>query len=123
MGKIIPWHHRSDGVRLVASFGSNVAYLHKQAPWWQGAFNKGVGQPYIGNITFTEPAADNDEQAGTYTFALALPIIRRWFGKGTGLGLHNVREIIKKYRGGLTVDTKVGTGTTFTIEFPNTAII
>ena len=44
-------------------------------------------------------------------------------GKGTGLGLHNVREIIKKYRGDLTVDTKVGTGTTFTIEFPNTAII
>jgi len=61
--------------RLVASFGSNVAYLHKQAPWWQGAFKKGVGQPYIGNITFTEPAADNDEQAGTYTFALALPIM------------------------------------------------
>jgi signal transduction histidine kinase len=39
-------------------------------------------------------------------------------GKGTGLGLHNVREIIKKYQGDLTVDTKVGTGTTFTIEFP-----
>jgi len=35
----------------------------------------------------------------------------------------HVREIIKKYRGDLTVDTKVGTGTTFTIEFPNTAII
>lgn len=44
-------------------------------------------------------------------------------GKGTGLGLHNVRETIKKYQGDLTVESQVGIGTTFTIEFPNTAII
>ena len=44
-------------------------------------------------------------------------------GKGTGLGLHNVREIVKRYGGNLTVESQVGTGTTFTIEFPKPAII
>ncbi|UCE63665.1 MAG: GHKL domain-containing protein [Nitrospirota bacterium] len=44
-------------------------------------------------------------------------------GKGTGLGLHNVKEIIKKYQGDLNVESQVGSGTTFTIEFPNSAII
>ena len=44
-------------------------------------------------------------------------------GKGTGLGLHNVREIVKRYGGNLTVESQVGTGTTFTIEFPNSGII
>ena len=33
--------------RLVASFDGNVEYNHKQTPWWQGAFNKGVGQPVL----------------------------------------------------------------------------
>ena len=39
-------------------------------------------------------------------------------GKGTGLGLYNVAEIIKKYNGMISVDSKVGTGTTFMIELP-----
>ncbi len=39
-------------------------------------------------------------------------------GQGTGLGLHNVRAIIKKYRGTLKVESEVGTGTTFIIELP-----
>jgi hypothetical protein len=61
--------------RLVASLGKKVAYLHKQAPWWQGAFKKGVGQPYIGEITFLESEGNTDEDAGVYTFALSLPIM------------------------------------------------
>ena len=40
-------------------------------------------------------------------------------GKGTGLGLHNVRRIIKKYKGELSVDSQIGKGTTFKIAFPN----
>ena len=39
-------------------------------------------------------------------------------GQGTGLGLHNVRAIIKKYRGDIKVESEVGTGTTFIIELP-----
>ena len=42
-------------------------------------------------------------------------------GEGTGLGLHNVREIIKKYQGELVIESEVGKGTTFLIELPNTA--
>ena len=39
-------------------------------------------------------------------------------GKGTGLGLHNVRAIIKKYQGKIRVESEVGKGTTFIIELP-----
>lgn len=54
--------------RLVASFDANVAYFHKQEPWWRGAFKNGVGQPYIGDLSF-------DERVGTYTFTLSLPVM------------------------------------------------
>jgi len=39
-------------------------------------------------------------------------------GKGTGLGLYNVRTIVQKYQGELTVDSQVGKGTTFSLVFP-----
>jgi len=39
-------------------------------------------------------------------------------GKGTGLGLVVVREIVESYGGKLTVQTKVGMGTTFTFDLP-----
>ncbi|GJL49273.1 ATP-binding protein [Candidatus Nitrospira salsa] len=37
-------------------------------------------------------------------------------GQGTGLGLHTVKAMIKKYNGKLSVKSEVGKGTTFTIE-------
>lgn len=43
-------------------------------------------------------------------------------GQGTGLGLHNVKAIIQKYRGELRVNSEVGKGTTFTIELPRRPI-
>ncbi len=39
-------------------------------------------------------------------------------GKGTGLGLYNVRTIARKYQGELTVESSVGKGTTFQLSFP-----
>jgi len=39
-------------------------------------------------------------------------------GKGTGLGLFIVRQIIEKNKGKVSVKSKVGVGTTFTLEFP-----
>ena len=40
-------------------------------------------------------------------------------GKGTGLGLQNVKAIVNKYQGDLKVESQVGKGTTFLIELPN----
>ena len=40
-------------------------------------------------------------------------------GKGTGLGLYNVRTLVRKYQGELTIESDVGKGTTFCLVFPN----
>ena len=39
-------------------------------------------------------------------------------GKGTGLGLYNVRTIVNKMRGKIDVESRVDHGTTYTVTFP-----
>ncbi|MDA8141787.1 MAG: response regulator [Desulfobacteraceae bacterium] len=39
-------------------------------------------------------------------------------GKGTGLGLYIVRNIVEKHKGSIDVESKIGEGTTFTIHLP-----
>jgi signal transduction histidine kinase len=39
-------------------------------------------------------------------------------GMGTGLGLSICREIVRRFRGTLEVQTQVGKGTTFTVSLP-----
>lgn len=39
-------------------------------------------------------------------------------GKGTGLGLNIVYRLVTKYRGAVSVESKVGEGTTFSVRFP-----
>jgi two-component system NtrC family sensor kinase len=39
-------------------------------------------------------------------------------GKGTGLGLNVVYNIVKSHKGSIDVDSRLGQGTTFTIRFP-----
>lgn len=39
-------------------------------------------------------------------------------GKGTGLGLYNVRAIVRKYQGDVKVESSVGKGTTIQLLFP-----
>jgi two-component system, NtrC family, sensor kinase len=40
-------------------------------------------------------------------------------GKGTGLGLYNVKTIVNKMHGTIAVDSRIDQGTTFTLTFPN----
>ena len=40
-------------------------------------------------------------------------------GKGTGLGLYNVKTIVNKMHGMITVDSEIDKGSTFTLTFPN----
>jgi two-component system NtrC family sensor kinase len=39
-------------------------------------------------------------------------------GEGTGLGLYLSYEIMQKHKGSISVDSKVGSGTTFTLKIP-----
>src|SRR5580765_4953700 len=41
-------------------------------------------------------------------------------GKGTGLGLYNVKTIVDKMHGTIAVDSQIDKGTTFTLTFPDT---
>ncbi|HET8580478.1 MAG TPA: ATP-binding protein, partial [Nitrospiraceae bacterium] len=39
-------------------------------------------------------------------------------GKGTGLGLYNVKAVVEQHFGKLSVESEVGRGTTFRLQFP-----
>jgi len=54
--------------RLVASINTKVPFTNKEASWWKGAFNKGIGQTYLENVAF-------DNLLETYTFSLSIPIM------------------------------------------------
>jgi len=54
--------------RLVASLDTDIEYVHKKTPWWQGAYNQGIGKPYLGNVS-------GDPRRKTHAFTLSLPIM------------------------------------------------
>ncbi len=68
--------------RLVTSINDQVQYTHANEAWWQGAYNKGVGQGYLSNVAF-------DQTLNTYTFTLSLPIMDSLRYQVTGV-LHRV---------------------------------
>ena len=43
-------------------------------------------------------------------------------GQGTGLGLSNVLQIMEQFHGGITVDTQLGKGTSFSLYFPESKV-
>jgi len=44
-------------------------------------------------------------------------------GKGTGLGLYNVKTIVNKMHGTIAVDSQLDKGTTLTLTFPNAELV
>lgn len=73
---------------VVASTSDRIRYLHHQEAWWQGAYDKGVGRPHLGNVTF-------DDRFGVYTFHLSVPVMDRIRYQVIGV-LHRVFDV-KEY--------------------------
>ena len=53
---------------LVAALTTKPPFANGTSAWWQGAFNRGIGQLYIEDVRF-------DERAGAYAFTISLPIM------------------------------------------------
>ncbi len=53
---------------LVAAMTTKPRYRHDHTAWWQGAYNKGVGQLYIEDVHF-------DPQADTHVFSISIPVM------------------------------------------------
>jgi signal transduction histidine kinase len=73
---------------VVASTSTQIPYLNQQEVWWQGAYDKGVGRPHLGNVSF-------DDQFGVYTFHLSVPVMDRIRYQVIGV-LHRVLDV-KEY--------------------------
>ncbi len=67
---------------LTAALTEKPSFANGKSAWWQGAFNKGIGQLYIDDVHF-------DERAGTYVFAISLPIMDSLRYEAVGV-LHRV---------------------------------
>jgi two-component system, NtrC family, sensor kinase len=53
---------------LVAAMTTKPNFLNGDSRWWQGAYNKAVGQLYIEDVHF-------DQQADAYVFTISLPVM------------------------------------------------
>lgn len=67
---------------LVAALTPNPPFSNGKSAWWQGAYNRGVGQLYIEDVRF-------DERAGSYAFTISLPIMDSLRYEAVGV-LHRV---------------------------------
>ncbi|HEY5626491.1 MAG TPA: HAMP domain-containing protein, partial [Nitrospira sp.] len=53
---------------LVGAITEKAPFANGKTTWWQGAYNKGIGQLFIEDVRY-------DERAGTYAFTISLPIM------------------------------------------------
>ena len=67
---------------LVAASTTTPHFANKDRAWWNGAFNRGVGQLFIENVHF-------DERVQTYVISISLPIMDRIRYEAVGV-LHRV---------------------------------
>ncbi len=67
---------------LVAALTSKPLFANGKTAWWQGAFNKGIGQLYIEDVHF-------NDRAGAYAFTISLPVMDSLRYEAVGV-LHRV---------------------------------
>ncbi|HSB44646.1 MAG TPA: ATP-binding protein [Nitrospira sp.] len=67
---------------LAGALTTKPPFSHGKTAWWQGAFNKGIGQLYIEDVHY-------DDRAGTYAFTISLPIMDSLRYEAVGV-LHRV---------------------------------
>jgi two-component system, NtrC family, sensor kinase len=67
---------------VIASTTQYIPYTARDTEWWRTAYDNGVGQPHIGNVSF-------DSQLGVYAFHVSLPIMDRIRYRAIGV-LHRV---------------------------------
>jgi two-component system, NtrC family, sensor kinase len=67
---------------VIASTTQHIPYTARDTDWWRTAYDNGVGQPHIGNVSF-------DSQLGVYAFHVSLPIMDRIRYRAIGV-LHRV---------------------------------
>ncbi|HET8580477.1 MAG TPA: cache domain-containing protein, partial [Nitrospiraceae bacterium] len=84
---------------LVASLTPDVPYANDQTPWWQGAFNRGIGHPYIEDVFF-------DDRVATYVFTISLPVMDSIHYEAVGV-VHRVLDA-KEYFSPLTHPIRFG---------------
>ena len=108
------WHAMSSGGTLTVSTANVTLDEAFVKP-----YNLSPGS-YL-NITVADTGAGMDEKTVERIFEPFYTT--RPMEEGTGLGLASVFGIIKKHQGIITVDTRVGQGTTFSIYLPAARII
>jgi len=67
---------------VIASTTQHIPYAARDTEWWRTAYDNGVGQPHIGNVSF-------DSQLGVYAFHVSLPVMDRIRYRAIGV-LHRV---------------------------------
>jgi DNA-binding response OmpR family regulator len=87
--------------------------------------NVKVGEPITGNILCVE---FSDDGPGIAEEEIKLIFDRFQQGKnhqssGTGIGLHMANEYTRMHKGNISVKSKIGSGSTFTISFPLVDVI
>jgi signal transduction histidine kinase/CheY-like chemotaxis protein len=108
------WHAMSNGGTLTVSTANTILKDSFVKP-----YNLTPGN-YL-RIDVADTGAGIDEQTVERIFEPFYTT--RPMGQGTGLGLASVFGIIKKHKGIITVDSRVGRGTTFSIFLPAARIL
>ncbi|MDT7043036.1 HAMP domain-containing sensor histidine kinase [Candidatus Nitronereus thalassa] len=132
--KIAKYAASFNRVSILKSYSSKARVLAKAEELTQIFVNlvlnaiqamNGSGTLTLSSVTHQEKICVKIQDTGPGIPPTHLPKIFEPFfttkppGKGTGLGLHSVRTLVHKNQGKIFVESEVGQGTCFHLEFPN----